>query len=86
MGERPADTSPEAWELVLRLARDQTPARKLSQVNELTKAARRMALAGLRRRYPGATQAELRARLAALLLDRETVQQAYAWDPAREGY
>jgi hypothetical protein len=43
-------------------------------------------LADLRRRYPRADAAELRKRLAARLLPRETVLRLFDWDPEKEGY
>lgn len=59
---------------------------KALQVFALIKAAREMSMAGLRSRYPNASDEELRWRLAALVLDAETVRKVYGWDPEREGY
>jgi len=59
---------------------------KAEQVVALIRAAREMAMVGLRRRYPEAPAEELRLRLAALVLDADTVRKAYGWDPTREGH
>ncbi|MFO0985187.1 MAG: hypothetical protein U1E76_26240 [Planctomycetota bacterium] len=80
------DTSPEAEQFLTELARVTPIWRKLQQVVENTELCRAMALAGLRGRYPAASEVDLRRRLAALVLDRETVMRVYGWDPDAEGY
>jgi len=79
------DTSPEARAVLIRLARDLSPGTKILQVARLTEIARELSMVGLRRRYPDASPEELRLRLAALVLDAETVGQVYGWDPRQEG-
>jgi len=44
-----------------------------------------LALSGIRRRYPAASDKECELRLAALWLDRETMVKAFHWDPEKEG-
>ena len=88
MEKRPlfSDTDEEAERVLIELARAMPPWKKVKQIADTTKACRQFAMAGLRERYPQAPEEELRRRLAALLLDRETVIKAYGWDPEVEGY
>jgi hypothetical protein len=51
-----------------------------------TRSAFLLAMAGLRERYPDATEIELRKRYAALALGRETSMALFDWDPEREGW
>lgn len=83
-GACPADTSPEAFEVQVRLLRAMTAQQKLQRVSELNDTVRELAMAGLRRRYPEADGRELLRRYAALVLDRETVIRVYGWDPEGE--
>lgn len=80
------DTAPEAERVLIELARATPVWRKFEQVAETTETCRAFAMVGLRKRYPHATEKELRRRLAALVLDRETVIRVYGWDPKIEGY
>lgn len=81
-----SDTTPEAEKVLIELARAMPDARKIDQVFELIETVRRFGLIGLRSRYPGASEEELRKRMAALVFDRETVVEVYGWDPKIEGY
>lgn len=78
---RPAalDTTPEALAVQFALYRRMTPAQKARRVSDLTQGASRLALAGLRRRYPAADDRELLLRLAVLRLGPETVASVYGW-------
>jgi hypothetical protein len=80
------DTSPEAERVLIELARATPVWRKFEQIAEMTETCRNFAIAGLRKRYPEASEEELQRRLPALLLDRETVIRVYGWDPKIEGY
>ena len=80
------DTTPDAERVLIELARATPVWRKFEQVAETTKTCRAFAIAGLRTRYPNASEDELHRRLAALVLDRETVIRVYGWDPKVEGY
>lgn len=71
------DTSPEAEEVLLELLRQAPPWRKLEMVGQMSHTVRTLALSGLRTRYPQAGEAELRRRLADLLLGPELAEQAY---------
>jgi hypothetical protein len=80
------DTSADAERVLIELARATPVWRKFEQVAQTTETCRAFAMAGLRTRYPDATHDELHRRLAALVLDRETVIRVYGWDPKIEGY
>ena len=71
------DTNPEMEALQIRLLRQASPARKMEMLGELNAAARVLALAGLRSRYPHANEAELRRRLAGLLLGEALARKVY---------
>ncbi len=72
-----SDTSPEAEAMLYELLRRASPARKLEMVGELNATVRLLAMAGLRQRHPQADEAELRRRLADLLLGPELARRAY---------
>jgi len=55
-------------------------------VESLTRSCQELAAAGIRMRYPNASEKEVQMRLAALWLDRDVMMQVFHWDPAREGY
>jgi hypothetical protein len=75
----PSDTAPEAEAIRFALYSQMSPARKTRVLVELTRSANTLALAGLRQRFPGADQAELLLRLAALRLGDEVVARVYGW-------
>jgi len=81
-----SDTKPEAEKVLIELLRKAPPWRKAEMVSEMVQALRKLSMTGLRMRYPTASPAELRRRMAALWLDRETVMRVYGWDPEKEGY
>jgi hypothetical protein len=81
------DTPPEIEEIVLKRYRRMPPFEKLMQVFELNQMAQQMAAFRLQTRYgPDLSERELRLRLAALWLDRETMIEVFGWDPEVEGY
>jgi hypothetical protein len=45
-----------------------------------------MSEARIRVQYPDADDREVRLRLAALVLGRETMRRAFSWDPVAEGW
>jgi hypothetical protein len=82
-----ADTPPEIEEILLEGYRRMTPLEKLLQVFELNRMAQSMAAMRIQARYgPNLSEQELRLRLAALWLDRETMIAAFGWDPEIKGY
>lgn len=72
-----ADTDPQAEAVLIALLRQAAPARKLAMVGELNATVLILAQAGLRQRFPNASDAELRRRLADLLLGADLASQAY---------
>lgn len=71
------DTNPEAEKVLLALMRQTPPWRKMELLDEVNAMAREFALAGLRKRYPAASEVELRRRLADLLLGPELALKVY---------
>lgn len=78
------DTRPEVIGVLLEGYRRMTPAQKLDRVADLSAAANQMAEARIRGQHPDADESEVRLRLAALVLGRETMMRVFAWDPAKE--
>jgi hypothetical protein len=72
-----ADTDAQTEAVLINLLRQASPARKLIMVGELNTTVRILALAGLRQRFPAASNAELQRRLADLLLGADLANQAY---------
>jgi len=81
------DTPPEIEEMMLERYRQMEPMEKLWQVFDLNRRAQMMAAMRIQAQYgPDLPERELRLRLAALWLDRETMIEVYGWDPEVEGY
>lgn len=79
------DTDPEIERLQLQRYREMSPAEKLQRVLDLNRMADAMASARLEKQYGPLTQRELQLRLAALRLDRQTMIEAFGWDPEEKG-
>jgi hypothetical protein len=79
--KRPAklfdDTSPAAEAKLIELLRQKSPAEKVRMVNQLNAGLRTVAMSGLRLRFPDAKEAELKRRLADLLLGPELAERVY---------
>jgi hypothetical protein len=80
------DTDPTVERYLFDKLRDLPPWRKAEMLSASTRAAYGLAMAGLRQRYPAATEPELRRRYAALVLGREASIALFDWDPEREGW
>lgn len=78
------DTSPEVQRVVFEILRNAPASKKVLVTFDLIQTARLLVLAGLRRRFPTASEAELRRRLISKLLPREDVIKAYGFDPRTE--
>ncbi len=78
-----SDTDPKAKALQLQMLRDVPVWRKVALWAELNATARALALSGLRARYPRADEAELRRRLADVLLGPELATRVYGPLPER---
>ncbi len=77
MSSLSSDTHPQMEALQIQLLRQASPARKMEMLAQLNASARHLALTGLRARYPQAGEAELRQRLAGLLLGDELARKVY---------
>jgi hypothetical protein len=73
----PRDTSPEAWRVFLDLQRKMTPSEKLHRTLEYSDSIRRLAVAGVRQRYPNADEPEVFLRTARSILGDELFRRAY---------
>ncbi len=72
-----SDTHPKMEALQIQLWRQASPTRKMHMLAQLNASAHTLALMGLRSRYPHANEAELRRRLAGLLLGEELARKVY---------
>ncbi len=80
------DTSPEIQGILFEMLRDVPPEKKLALTFDLIQTTRLLVFAGLRSRFPEASEADLKRRLIAKLLPREDVIKAYGFDPHAEDY
>jgi hypothetical protein len=71
------DTHPKMEALQIQLWRQASPTQKMNMLAQLNASARRLALTGLRARYPQATETELRRKLADLLLGEEAAGKLF---------
>ena len=71
------DTHPIAERVQIDLMRATPVWRKMDLLAQLNQTARLFALSGLRRRHPGATEQEIRRRLADLVLGAELAERVY---------
>ena len=78
------DTAPEAQQVQFELLRRMPSWKRLALTCELIQATRKLILADLRRRFPRASEEELRRRLIARLLTRDEVIRVYGFDPEEE--
>ncbi len=72
-----SDTHPKMEALQIQLWRQASPTRKMHMLAQLNASTHMLALTGLRSRYPQASEAELRRRLADLLLGEELAHKLY---------
>jgi len=72
-----ADTHPKMEALQIELWRQASPTKKMNMLAQLNAFARTLALTGLRAQFPQATEAELRRKLADLLLGEELARKVY---------
>ena len=74
---QPADTSPEAWEVLTALQRRMPPAEKMQLAFEWSEIIRQFAEAGLRERYPHASEREIFLRYARRSLGEGLFRKVY---------
>jgi hypothetical protein len=77
---RPADTSPEGWEVLTALQRKMAPAEKMQLAFEWSEIIRQFAEAGLRERYPHASGREIFLRYARQSLGEELFRKVYGYE------
>lgn len=77
---RPHDTTPEAWAILEDGIRNMTPAQRVRRAIGLTILAHGAALAQIRRSHPNEAPERHRLRLAARMIDRETMRRAFHYD------
>jgi hypothetical protein len=80
------DTDEATERKLIELTRAMSDEKRLNLLFSTIETGRQLSLAGLKSRYPQASEEELKKRYAALVLDRETVMRIYGWDPKKEGY
>ena len=79
-----SDTHPQIEALQLQLLRQAPPWKKADMLGQMYQTMKQLAYQGLRQRYPDAGEAELRRRLADLLLGPELAKQVYGSLLAKE--
>jgi len=72
-----SDTNPEAEEILLGLLREAPAWRKLEMLARLNLVARQVSLNGIRTRFPGADEAEIRYQQAKILLGDDLADRVY---------
>lgn len=82
----PSDTSPEAEAFLIEGYRRMSPAEKLRRVASLNRALTKLAAARIRAQYGDVPEDEMRLRLGALRLGRETMVRVFGWDPEEKGW
>ncbi len=75
-----SDTHPKMEALQIQLWRQASPTRKMHMLAQLNASAQMLAMTGLRSRFPQASEAELRRKLADVLLGKELAQKVYDGD------
>jgi hypothetical protein len=73
----PADTSPEAWKLVVDLQRKMSPSERLQCALDWSEVVRGFLEAGVKTRYPNADERELFLRAARIRLGQDLFEKAY---------
>lgn len=81
MASRLSDTHPDAEKVQIEILRRMPVWRRIEIASQLTVTSREMALAGLRRRFPGESEEVLQRRLATLCLGPELARRAYGPEP-----
>ncbi len=81
---RPADTSPEAWRVLLDIYRSMTPEEKLQRTLDLSAFLRSVCSAGIRAQYPQAPEREVFLRVVQRTLGRELFAKVYGSDALAE--
>ena len=80
------DTSPDVDRRLFEAYRTMPSWEKARRLDADAAALDHLARAGIQQRHPNATEQEIRLRVAALRLDRETMIHVFGWDPLVRGY
>ena len=81
------DTPAEIEQRLVEEYRRMSPGQRLMMAMEMNRAVQEMAAARIRAQYgPDIPEREVRLRLAALWIDRDTMIRAFGWDPEVKGY
>ncbi len=80
-----SDTSREAEEVLFGLLRRMDGTEKVGRMCAWMQAVRSIAMAQIREDHPGATEREVRLRLASRTFDRATMIKVWGWDPDLAG-
>lgn len=81
-----SDTTQEVQRMHYILMRRLPESRRLALAFALTEGLRKLILADLRQKSPGANDEEIRCRFIARVLPREEVIRVYGFDPKEAGY
>lgn len=81
----PRDTAPDALAIQRRRWADASSVQKVEMIEALCADVGTLARAGLRIRYPDASEREMALRLGALTMPRDLMVEAFGWDSEREG-
>ena len=81
-----SDTSPDAERFLIEGYRRMSPTEKLQRVASLNRALVTLAAARIRADYGDISEEEMRLRLGALRLGRETMMKVFGWDPEEKGW
>ena len=81
LGRMLSDTHRDVEKVQVMILSSMPSWRKFRLVNDLIVMGRKLALAGLRKRFPGASAEELQRRLATLLLGPEVARRVYGPEP-----
>ena len=80
------DTSRQAEDLQVELWRKMSPLSKIQAVSALSRSVLLLSLAGIRQRFPEATDSECKIRLARLTLGSELAERVYPGSSELSGY
>lgn len=70
--------------LVVARLRQLTPSQRAERMQALNRDCERLAVAGIRERYPDADEYEVRMRLGVLRVGPSLMRSAFGWDPASD--
>lgn len=80
------DTTRQAEDMQVELWRGMSPLSKVQAVSALTRSVLQLSLAGIRQRFPGATDSECKLRLARLTLGPRLAERVYPESSKMSGY